>query len=122
MARKNPYTENIDKIAGMLIYELRLSKGWSRQRLANKIEVTHQQLQKYEKGANRISFGRLCLIAKILKKPISYFSNDADLKIEKIISQHPRMAMETSRNFMKIKCESTQYAVNKLVKILAENK
>ena len=122
MSRKNSYTENVDKVAGVRIHELRTSQGLSRKQLGLKIGVTHQQLQKYEKGTNRIAFGRLCLIAKALGKPIAYFSDDADSDVESIISQHQRMAMEVSRNFMKIRSVTNQYAVNQMVKILAENK
>jgi len=122
MARNNSYTANVDKVAGVRIHKLRVAKGLSRQQFAPKIGVTHQQLQKYEKGTNRISFGRICLIAKTLGKPISYFSDDADSEVEAIASQHQRMAMEVSRNFMRIKSPSNQYAVNQMVKILAENK
>ena len=122
MSRKNAYTENVDKVAGMRIHELRLAQGLSRKQLAKKIGVTHQQLQKYEIASNRISFGRLCLIAKVLGKPIAYFSDDADSDMETIASQHQRMAIEISCNFMRIKSVSNQYAVNQMVKILAENK
>jgi transcriptional regulator with XRE-family HTH domain len=41
--------------------------------LADKIGVTFQQVQKYEKGTNRISSSRLFEIATALNKPISYF-------------------------------------------------
>lgn len=122
MGRKNIFTENVDNIAGKRLQELRLSQGKSRQQLAEKIGVTHQQLQKYENGSNRMSFGRICLIAKILGKPLSYFNDGSDFENESIISSHARMAMDISKNFMKISSFSNQYAAAQLVKILAENK
>ena len=61
MARKNEYIQEVDQFVGSKIYSLRLAKGLSRQQLAEVIEVTHQQLQKYEKGINRISIGRILL-------------------------------------------------------------
>ena len=66
MARKNNHIEKIDKIIGGRIYSLRVAQGIARKQLAKLIEVTPQQLQKYEKGTNRISVGRLVLIAKSL--------------------------------------------------------
>ncbi|MBF8246801.1 MAG: helix-turn-helix transcriptional regulator, partial [Rickettsia sp.] len=50
MVRKNAFIQEIDKIIGKKIYSLRLSQGFSRQQLSDIIQVTHQQLQKYEKG------------------------------------------------------------------------
>ncbi len=122
MSRKNEVTDNIDNIAGIRIQTLRITKGWSRKQLASKIGVSHQQLQKYEKGTNRIAFGRICLIAKALGKSITYFEEDSETIKEEIATQHQRMAMEISRNFMKITSLTNQYAVNQMVKILAENK
>ena len=72
MARKSKFTEQIDTAIGQKIHELRISLGLSRQQLAGKIGVTHQQLQKYEKGTNRISAGRLVAIAQALGKSVSY--------------------------------------------------
>ena len=66
MARKNNYITEVDKYVGERIYSLRLASGWSRQQLSESIGVTHQQLLKYEKGTNRLSIGRLMLIAKAL--------------------------------------------------------
>lgn len=120
MARKNDYIEEVDKFIGKKIYSLRLAKGLSRQQLSEVIGVTHQQLQKYEKGTNRISVGRLVLIAKALSKDISYFYNGLDSsEHEPIMTQHQRMCIEVSRNFMKIENSEQQVAVNSLVKSLS---
>lgn len=42
--------------------------------LAHKIGVSLQQLQKYEKGANRIAFSRMLRVAAVLKVDVTYFS------------------------------------------------
>ena len=75
MARKNNNIQEVDRFIGDKIYALRLAKGLSRQQLAEVIGVTYQQLQRYEKGTNRISVGRLVLIVKALNKTIEYFYN-----------------------------------------------
>ena len=121
MARKNDYIEEIDKFIGGKIYSLRLAKGLSRQQLSEAIGVTHQQLQKYEKGKNRISVGRLVLIAKALERDVEYFYKGLEEGIEKneeMITQHQRMCIEVSRNFMKIESPEHQNAVNTLIKSL----
>lgn len=121
MARKHQDIDIIDQHIGKKIFELRLARGLSRQELGDKIGVTHQQCQKYEKGINRIAAGRLMLIAKVLEKPIEYFFIDAaQSHIAPINTEHQRMCMEISRNFMKITKESHKDAVNTLVKSLVE--
>ena len=85
MARKVEYIEQIDRFIGTKIQELRLAHGMSRQDLGDLIEVTHQQLQKYEMGINRVSAGRLAFIAKYLNTSVGSFYEglDADLKATK---------------------------------------
>jgi len=123
MARKNDYIEEIDKFIGNKIYSLRLAKGLSRQQLSKVIGVTHQQLQKYEKGNNRISVGRLVLISKALDKNISYFYQGLETgNNETTVTQHQRMCIEVSRNFMKIENTEHQNAVNTLIKSLIKDK
>ncbi len=119
MARKNKFTEQIDTAIGQRIHELRISMGLSRQQLATKIGVTHQQLQKYEKGTNRISAGRLGAIAQAMNKPVSYFFENVMDDNNEIPSQHQRMCIEVSRNFMRIRDPMHQSAVNVLVRTLA---
>ena len=121
MARKNNDINHIDTHIGQKIYSLRLAMGMSRQELGDQIGVTHQQCQKYEKGTNRVSAGRLALIAKALNKPIDYFYADINKDVESVITHHQRMCIELSRNFMKIKNSIYQDAVNTLVKTLAND-
>ena len=47
-------------------------------RLAERVGITYQQLQKYEKGVNRISATRLFAISRELDVPIDYFYQDAE--------------------------------------------
>ncbi|MFY9589667.1 helix-turn-helix domain-containing protein [Rickettsia endosymbiont of Halotydeus destructor] len=123
MVRKNDDIQKMDTYIGKKIYSLRIAKGLSRQQLAEQIDVTHQQLQKYEKAINRISIGRLVFIAKALDKNIDYFFEDLEEagNLQPIDTKHQRMRMEVSRNFEKI--DSTdQQAINNLIKCLANNK
>src|SRR3954466_4115884 len=58
---------------GRKIRTLRLERGLSQSGLAEGIGLTFQQVQKYEKGANRVSAGRLQQIADILHVPVMFF-------------------------------------------------
>ena len=119
MARKNNQIEQIDQIIGNRIYSLRIENGFARQQLAKAIDVTHQQLQKYEKGSNRISVGRLVLIAKALNKNVSYFYENLEQdNKEELKTHHQRLCLELARNFRKIVNSDHQNAINNLVKSL----
>jgi len=54
----------------------RLSLGLTQTKVANAINVTFQQIQKYEKGTNGVSSGRLLQLAVFLKVPVNYFYED----------------------------------------------
>jgi len=58
---------------GRRVRTFRLQKGLSQEKLADQLGVTFQQVQKYEKGTNRIAAGRLQRIAEILEIPITEF-------------------------------------------------
>ena len=119
MARKNNQIEQIDQIIGNRIYSLRIENGFARQQLAKAIGVTHQQLQKYEKGSNRISVGRLVLIAKALNKNVAYFYENLEQdNKEELKTHHQRLCLEVARNFRKIVNSDHQNAINNLVKSL----
>ena len=79
MARNNDKTAATDAIVGANIQTLRIACGWSRQQLAERIDVTHQMLSKYEKATNRITSGRLELIAKVFYKPVGYFFDEENI-------------------------------------------
>lgn len=119
MARTNNQLDNIDKSIGHKIYSLRLAKGLSRQQLAKAIGVTHQQLQKYEKGSNRVSASKLALIAKALDRRIPYFyegfESAENIPLE---TESQRLCIEVARNFRRIGNREHQDAINTLVKSL----
>jgi transcriptional regulator with XRE-family HTH domain len=55
----------------------RLMLGLSQSKLADQVELTFQQVQKYEKGSNRIGAGRLYQLSHILDVPVSFFYEGA---------------------------------------------
>jgi len=62
---------------GSLIREMRKAAGMSQMRLADKIGVSYQQVQKYEKGASKLSVPRLMQIADIFGVPVTAFLDEA---------------------------------------------
>jgi transcriptional regulator with XRE-family HTH domain len=63
----------VDKRLGQRVRARRLEIGMSQEKLADLLGVTFQQVQKYEKGINRIAASRLFDIAAALEVPISNF-------------------------------------------------
>ncbi len=63
----------IDLNVGKRLRVRRTLLGMSQEQVAEALELTFQQLQKYEKGANRISASRLSELTQILDVPVSFF-------------------------------------------------
>jgi transcriptional regulator with XRE-family HTH domain len=71
MKKRNRDSRDAD--IGRRVRSLRLQRGLSQSKLADNLDLTFQQVQKYEKGVNRISAGRLQRIAEVLDVPITFF-------------------------------------------------
>ena len=67
----------VDMLVGRNIRILRQDRGMSQTELGRKIDVTFQQVQKYENGTNRIGSGRLFKTASILGVPVTAFFEGA---------------------------------------------
>ena len=74
MTKRNP-TE-VDAYVGRRIRTSRMLIGMSQERLGELLGLTFQQVQKYEKGVNRVGAGRLFELAEIVGVPVSYFYKD----------------------------------------------
>ena len=68
--------ENFNKHLGNKLKLRRLALGLTQTKVAKAINVTFQQIQKYEKGTNGVSSIRLLQLSNYLKVPISYFFED----------------------------------------------
>ena len=68
--------ENFNIHLGKKLRMRRLSLGLTQTKVAQAINVTFQQIQKYEKGTNGVSSNRLMQLSQFLKVPITYFFED----------------------------------------------
>jgi transcriptional regulator with XRE-family HTH domain len=66
-----------DKYVGSRVRMRRMMLGMSQEKLADALGLTFQQIQKYEKGTNRISASRLQAISQILDTPVHFFFEGA---------------------------------------------
>ena len=70
-------TNPVDKHVGSRVRMRRLMLGMSQEKLGDALGLTFQQVQKYEKGKNRMGAGRLQHISHILQVPVPFFFEDA---------------------------------------------
>ena len=68
--------KNFNTHLGKKLRMRRLSLGLTQTKVANAINVTFQQIQKYEKGTNGVSSSRLLQLSEFLKVPVNYFYDD----------------------------------------------
>jgi transcriptional regulator with XRE-family HTH domain len=123
----------IDAQVGNRVRLRRMLVGMSQEKLGEALSLTFQQVQKYEKGVNRIGAGRLFHVARILGVPITYFyedvSHDAGMPgfsedaaappvIEFLSSPD---GLQLSLAFMRIKEPKVRKRVLDLVKSLADD-
>jgi transcriptional regulator with XRE-family HTH domain len=69
-------SNSVDAHVGRRIRLRRTLLGLSQERLADALGLTFQQVQKYEKGVNRVGASRLFDLARVLDVPIGYFFDD----------------------------------------------
>ena len=74
MVKKNP--NPIDVHVGSRVRMRRMLVGLSQEKLGERLGLTFQQVQKYEKGSNRVSASRLYQMAQILGVPVQFFFED----------------------------------------------
>ena len=115
---------NIGKIyknVGQRVKEQRISLGLSRAEVAKMVGVSQQQFEKYEKGLNRISAGMLAAIAQHFEVEPGYFFDEIQTDFNKSSSAHQRLALELSRNFLKIENPKHQKLVMITTSMLSES-
>jgi transcriptional regulator with XRE-family HTH domain len=123
----NKKANPIDAQVGNRVRIRRMLIGMSQERLGDLLGLTFQQVQKYEKGVNRIGAGRLFEIARILGVPIDFFYDGVAAPIEGLANGTPPVmefvssgeGLQLSLAFMKIKDPKVRKRVLDLVKSLA---
>lgn len=103
-------TGPVDKLIGTRIRLQRTAIGMSQEKLGDILGITFQQIQKYEKGTNRVGAARLQAIADALGVPVSFFfeqrssagdaSDGAPYGIQDLLTS--KEGIELARAFLKI--------------------
>lgn len=117
----------VDRHVGLRIRMRRKEMGVSQERLAEALGITFQQVQKYERGANRVSASKLWEIAGALKTPVAYFydglgdhdgvSAQRDAAQEFMLSAE---GMELMATFPRITEPAVRRKIVELVRVVAD--
>jgi len=86
-ARGKKTPDPVDVLVGHRIRMYRMIRGMSQSQLATELGLTFQQVQKYEKGANRVGAGRLIRIAQALQIPVQTLFGDDVSNDQKLLSE-----------------------------------
>jgi transcriptional regulator with XRE-family HTH domain len=131
MAGKKP--NPVDQHVGSRVRLRRMLLGMSQERLGESMGLTFQQVQKYEKGVNRIGASRLFQISKILDVPVQFFFEEAphvgrgttpgvagaDSEAFILEFLNSREGLELNRAFVKIADPKVRKSVVDLVRALS---
>ena len=117
---------NVDIHVGKKIRTQRMMSGISQSELGDRIGVTFQQIQKYEKGANRVSASRLVEIANAMSIDVRSFFDEFDAqdndnqatRDEFVVS---RQGLQLNAAFLSIRNEAVRTRILKLVQEIAQS-
>jgi transcriptional regulator with XRE-family HTH domain len=121
MTKKGPDLRDVE--VGRRVRMFRLQRGLSQEKLGDALGLTFQQVQKYEKGTNRIGAGRIQRIAEILNVPVTNFfaqqKRGAAAPNEAFELQDSAGSLRLLRAYSRIRDPQVQQAVTHLVEKIA---
>jgi transcriptional regulator with XRE-family HTH domain len=133
VAARKPH--HIDVHVGSRVRLRRMFIGMSQERLGEQMRLTFQQIQKYEKGTNRIGASRLFQLAEVLNVPVGFFfegletpaqgseaAGFAEPKSETYVMDFldSREGVELNRAFVRIKDPKVRKSIVDMVRAMAD--
>ena len=103
----------IDVHVGGRVRLRRTLLGMSQEKLASILGLTFQQVQKYERGINRIGASRLWDLSNVLGVPVSFFFEEID---KDIASQSPRMIITENSEMLELNEDAAVYETDPMSK------
>lgn len=120
----------VDKHVGSRIRQLRALQGMTQTVLGERIGVTFQQVQKYERGANRIGASRLWQMSRVFNVKVSWFFEDMPGRTSGTATKAPAIEIDIfSRReivslvnaYYKIRNASVRKALTRLIRALGQS-
>jgi transcriptional regulator with XRE-family HTH domain len=114
----------IDVHVGRQLRYLRISRRMSQERLGSMVDLTFQQIQKYEKGTNRVSASVLYRLARALDIPVSTFFEGLAGAPDAAAGDAPLVEslLATAAELQQLEDDEVRSAVANLVRVLARSK
>lgn len=112
----------VDVTVGNRVREMRIRKGLSQQALGERVGVSFQQIQKYERGTNRMGSSRLVQIADVLDVPVSSFFDGLGRSETAEVGEEGPLnvkASKVARDWQRIGDERLQTKVAEMMRALA---
>lgn len=112
----------INEIIGARIKQARVIAGLSQEDLSSLVNLSFQQIQKYESGTNAISAAKLQIFARHLNKPIMFFYNTHD-GVDATVGNSDlsdRAIVGLVKGYSKIPSQKARALVSELIKHLSE--
>jgi transcriptional regulator with XRE-family HTH domain len=115
--------EEIEHKIGDTIMNLRKTRGYTRLELGQLLNVSHQQIAKYESGTNRITAGKLYLLAQIMNVSLDYFFTDISTPMQQLATRNisDREQIDIAKYFMSIANPRKRDAVKLLARLFSED-
>jgi len=114
---------NHNHIIGSKLRFHRIANGFTQQEIGERVGVTFQQVQKYERGANNISASMLYELAKVLNVPVTEFYRgieEAEFAPDEVTSMTP-VSAQMLKYYSQIQDSHVQNTLLNLVKELKKN-
>ena len=125
----------VDRHVGRRVCDKRIALGYNQSDLGRALGLTFQQIQKYEKGTNRVGASRLQNISNILNVPVAFFFEDAPGEMNHGVDGMAEAAssnyvvdflssaegLQLNRAFVKIADPKVRRRIVDLVKVLADD-
>jgi len=130
VAARKPH--HIDVHVGSRVRLRRMFIGMSQERLGDQMSLTFQQIQKYEKGTNRIGASRLFQLAEVLNVPVGFFFEGLETPHQAAGFAEPnsesyvmdfldsREGVELNRAFVRIKDPKVRKSIVDMVRAMAD--
>ncbi|MDA8079241.1 MAG: helix-turn-helix transcriptional regulator [Nitrospiraceae bacterium] len=116
-------TQKLKQYIGRIIRDARRSSGMSQMRLAEKIGISYQQVQKYEGGTSELTLTRLHQMAEALQIPVSSFLHSDNLIVSDVRAVYGKLSDDEEtllRLFRKIKGDKSKKIALSVIRAIAE--
>ena len=110
---------DIDRVVGANVRRLRTEQGKTLQDLSEELRISHQQLQKYETGHNRLSAGMLPVLADALGCCLEELFASSDAPVTPVKTRLDRLRSDCQAFILREKSEEKLLAMSRVLKALS---